>query len=122
VPLPRVSQHVQRHHRPGLLAVAHVGRDGGPRGDLARPWLPCASAWGRCGGCRADGRRVGAHAGRQGQAVHASRVAHPRDLGQVPADESRGKQQGGIGWMALAMMVTTRVWLGDEDASSETCP
>src|SRR5262247_2254211 len=55
-----------------------------------------------------------ARSGRQGQTVHASLVEQPRDLGQVQADELRGKKQGGIVWMALAMMVKTRLWLGGE--------
>src|SRR5436305_3421925 len=55
-----------------------------------------------------------ARSGRQGQAVHAYLVEQPRDLGQVQADELRVKKQGGIVWMALAMMVTTRLWLGGE--------
>src|SRR6266850_14322 len=41
-------------------------------------------------------------------------VEQPRDLGQGHADAIRVKKQGGIGWMALAMMVKTRVWLGGE--------
>ena len=32
------------------------------------------------------------------------------DLGKVQADEIRVKTQGGIVWMALAMMVKTRLW------------
>src|SRR5438128_8461434 len=55
-----------------------------------------------------------ARAGRQGQAVQESLVEQPRDLGQVQADEIRVKQQGGIVWMALAMMVKTRLWLAGE--------
>src|SRR5205809_1620270 len=55
-----------------------------------------------------------ARSGRQGQAVQEYLVEQPRDLGQVPADELRVKKQGGIVWMALAMMVTTRLWLGGE--------
>jgi hypothetical protein len=46
--------------------------------------------------------------------VHEYLVEPPRDLGQVQADELRVKKQGGIVWMALAMMVTTRLWLGGE--------
>src|SRR3989441_8112827 len=53
-----------------------------------------------------------ARSGRQGQAVHAYLVEPPRDLGQVQADELRVKKQGGIVWMALAMLVKTRLWLG----------
>src|SRR5438046_8245398 len=55
-----------------------------------------------------------ARAGDQGQAVQEHRVEQPRDLGQVQADELRVKKQGGIVWMALAMMVKTRLWLGGE--------
>ena len=55
-----------------------------------------------------------ARSGRQGQAVHESLVEHPRALGQVQADELRVKTQGGIVWMALAMMVKSRLWLGGE--------
>jgi hypothetical protein len=55
-----------------------------------------------------------ARSGRQGQAVHEYLVEQPRDLGQVQADEIRVKKQGGIVWMALAMMVKTRLWLGGE--------
>jgi transposase-like protein/IS1 family transposase len=53
-------------------------------------------------------------AGSQGQAVQEHLVEQPRDLGQVQADESRVKKQGGLVWMALAMMVKTRVWLAGE--------
>ena len=55
-----------------------------------------------------------ARSGCQGQAVHEHLVEQPRDLGQVQADELRVKKQGGIVWMALAMMVKTRLWLGGE--------
>jgi transposase-like protein len=34
------------------------------------------------------------------------------DLGQVQADEIKVKKQGGSVWMALAIMVKTRLWLG----------
>jgi transposase-like protein/IS1 family transposase len=55
-----------------------------------------------------------ARGGAQGQAVQEHLVEQPRDLGQVQADEMRVKKQGGIVWMALAMMVCTRLWLGGE--------
>ena len=55
-----------------------------------------------------------ARSGRQGQAVHEYVVERPRDVGQVHADELRIKQQGDIVWMALAMMVKPRLWLGGE--------
>jgi transposase-like protein len=53
-------------------------------------------------------------AGRQSQAVHEHQVERPMDLGQVQADEIRVKKQNGIVWMAMAMQVQTRLWLGGE--------
>jgi transposase-like protein len=55
-----------------------------------------------------------ARAGRQGQAVQEHLVEQPRALGHVQADEIRVKTQQGIVWMALAMMVSTRLWLAGE--------
>src|SRR6266581_626006 len=55
-----------------------------------------------------------ARGGAQGQAVQEHLVEQPRDLGQVQADEIRVKKQGGMVWMALAMMVCTRLWLAGE--------
>ena len=63
-----------------------------------------------------------ARSGRQGQAVHAYLVEHPRDVGQVQADEIRVKQHGSIVWMALAMTVKTRVWLGGEVSAQRDMP
>jgi transposase-like protein len=63
-----------------------------------------------------------ARAGRQGQAVHEYLVEHPRDLGQGQADELRVKKQGGIVWIALVMMVKTRVWLGGEVSEQRDLP
>jgi len=60
--------------------------------------------------------------GRQGQAVHEYLVEQPRDLGQVQADELRVKKQGGIVWMALAMMIKTRLWLGGEVSEQQDMP
>ena len=64
----------------------------------------------------------GARAGRQGQAVQEHLVEQPRDLGQVQADEIRVKKQGGIVWIALAMMVKTRLWLGGEVSEQRDMP
>src|SRR5437870_6731914 len=55
-----------------------------------------------------------ARSGRQGQAVQEHLVEQPRDLGHVQADELRVKKQGGSVWMAMAMMVKPRLWLGGE--------
>jgi transposase-like protein len=63
-----------------------------------------------------------ARSGRQGQAVHEYVVEPPRDLGQVQADALRVKKQGGIVWMALAMMVKTRLWLGGEVSAQRDLP
>lgn len=53
-------------------------------------------------------RRAGLHS----QAVHEHMVEqHPMDLGQVQADEIKVRMQGRSVWIALAMMVSTRLWL-----------
>jgi transposase-like protein/IS1 family transposase len=63
-----------------------------------------------------------ARGGVQGQAVQEHLVEQPRDLGQVQADEIRVKKQGGIVWMALAMMISTRLWLGGEVSEHRDMP
>jgi transposase-like protein len=50
-------------------------------------------------------------AGKHCEAVHQHLVEKPRNLGQVQADELRVKEQGQIVWMAMAIMVSTRLWL-----------
>jgi transposase-like protein len=64
----------------------------------------------------------GARAGRHGQVVQEHLVEQPRDLGHVQADEIRIKRQGGIVWMALAMMVSTRLWLAGEVSERRDLP
>lgn len=45
--------------------------------------------------------------------VHQHQLQQGRlDLGQVQVDEIRGKIQGGIVWLAMAICVPTRLWLG----------
>ncbi len=51
-------------------------------------------------------------AGTHAQAVHEELVHQPRDLEHVQADEIRVRAQGRLLWMALALMVSTRLWLG----------
>jgi transposase-like protein len=51
-------------------------------------------------------------AGTHAEAVHHAEVMQPRDLQQVQADEIHVKTQAGVLWMAMAMMVSTRLWLG----------
>lgn len=51
-------------------------------------------------------------AGKQCQRVQQHLVEQPRDLGQVQADELWVKLQGLRVWMAMALQVSTRLWLG----------
>lgn len=53
-----------------------------------------------------------ARAGQHCQKVHEQWVEQPRDLGQVQADEIRVKAQGQVFWLAMAVRVGTRLWLG----------
>ena len=64
---------------------------------------------------RLDERTVMAWRTRSGQhcqQVHQHLVQQPRELGHVQADEIRVKAQGKVLWMAMAIMVQTRLWLG----------
>jgi hypothetical protein len=51
-------------------------------------------------------------AGMHCAAIHRRLVCQERALGTVQADEIRVRQQGGVVWVALALMVSTRLWLG----------
>lgn len=52
-------------------------------------------------------------AGEHSEAVHEQIVGQSQlDLEHVQADEIKVKTQGGSVWMAFAMMVSTRLWLG----------
>jgi transposase-like protein len=52
-------------------------------------------------------------AGKHCEGVHQAQVANrPLDLGQVQADEIKAKTQQGSIWIAMALMVATRLWLG----------
>lgn len=54
-----------------------------------------------------------AAAGQQAQAVHVHLLEQGKlDLEHVQADEIRVKAQGCVLWMAMAIMVPTRLWLG----------
>jgi transposase-like protein len=58
---------------------------------------------------RAWAKKAGVHC----QQVHEHFMEHTfLDLGQVQADEIKVKKQRGSVWMALAIMVSTRLWLG----------
>src|SRR5215210_4480286 len=51
-------------------------------------------------------------AGHHCEQIHQHLILQPRDLAHVQADELRVKAQGSIVWMAMAIMVSTRLWLG----------
>lgn len=51
-------------------------------------------------------------AGEHCERLHRQQVERERPLGQVQADELRVKAQGQILWMAMAMAVPARLWLG----------
>src|SRR6266571_4330266 len=113
--LPRVSHNLQRPQRHGLLSRLRTSVDTVVIVVtlLAHgcPVHAIVAAFGF------DERTVAAwwaRSGRQGQAVQEYLVEQPRDLGQVQADELRVKKQGSIVWMAMAMMVKTRLGLGGE--------
>lgn len=55
-----------------------------------------------------------AKSGAQCQAVHEHLVEQAQALGQVQCDEIRVKAQGRILWLAMAICVQTRLWLGAE--------
>ena len=51
--------------------------------------------------------------GEQSERVHESVIETSQlDLEHVQADEIKVKTRGGTIWMALVMMITTRLWLG----------
>ncbi len=59
-------------------------------------------------------QRVQTEAGDHCQAVHEHLVEQPRDLQHVQADEVWVKAQGMIVWLAMAIQVGSRLWLGAE--------
>jgi transposase-like protein len=52
--------------------------------------------------------------GQHSQQLHEQLIEQPRPLGQVQCDELRIKVQGAVIWMGMALMVSTRLWLGGE--------
>ena len=59
-----------------------------------------------------------ARAGLHCKKVHEHLVMEPRDLEHVQSDEIRIKAQGKVLWLAMAIMVRTRLWLGGVIAQS----
>ena len=88
---------------------------------LAHGW-PLQALVGAFGSDERTGARWAARGGAQGQAVQEHLVEPSRDLGQVQAEESRVNKPGGMVWMALAMMVCTRVWRGGEGSEQRDRP
>ena len=80
-------------------------------GTLRAPGGPLQAMGVACGVAERTVAEWWQRAGVQGQALQEPVVEPPRDLGQGQADESRVKQQGGGVWLALARMVSTRLWL-----------
>jgi transposase-like protein len=99
-----------RHH---FLSIALRSATGDVGDCLAGVWLSntshCQSLW-------TDERTVSnwqARAGKHCQQVHEHLVeSSQHDLEQVQADEIKVKTQKGTIWMALAIWVPTRLWMG----------
>jgi transposase-like protein len=53
-----------------------------------------------------------AKAGLHCEKIHDNLIVTPRDHGQIQADELQAKCQGFRAWMALAISVPSRLWLG----------
>lgn len=53
-----------------------------------------------------------AEAGQHCQKIHQHLVERPRELMHLQMDEIRAKLQGQVLWLAMAIMVSTRLWLG----------
>jgi hypothetical protein len=63
--------------------------------------------------CQLDERTVAAwqtRAAAQARQVHEHLVEHPKDLGEVQADELRVKLQGQIVWVATAIWTSGAIW------------
>ena len=61
-------------------------------------------------------------AGQHCEQVQEHLVQQPRDVGQVQADEIRVKLQRTVVWVAMAIQVSTRLWLGAALSSARDEP
>lgn len=62
-------------------------------------------------------------AGHHCEQIHEHLVLKPREsLANVQADELRVKAQGSIVWLAMAIMVSTRLWLGGAISPGHAAP
>ncbi len=113
LPLQALWPDLLRHqgHRPLQDAQAYrVGFDGGDPPGLR---LPGASHRRRLLPRRTNGSRWQREAGSQCRRVHEHFIEVGRvQLLQVQADELRVKAVGGIFWLACALEVRSRLWLG----------
>lgn len=57
-------------------------------------------------------RRWMQDAGEHAERLHQTLVVQPRPTDHVQADELRVRLQGGVVWVAMAVLVRTRLWLG----------
>lgn len=86
-----------REERGDILSVEDRTNDGHLGFDPVGLWRSSASDSGCC------------------QKVHERVVGQSQlDVGQVQADEIKAKIQGGVIWMAMAIVVSSRLWLGGE--------
>ena len=82
----------------------------------------CKRSWRRLGVTSGPSPIGGPAPGDRGRPSRSAWSNNHGDLGHVQADEIRVKKQGGIVWMALAMRVKTRVWLGGEVSERRDMP
>jgi hypothetical protein len=95
-----------------VLSAAPPSGTGQSGDHLDRLRLSSASHCGRLWPRRAHGECLGEVHRRSLQAVHEYLVEHLRDLLHVQVEEIRVKLQGVIVWLAMALQVNTRLWLG----------
>jgi transposase-like protein len=67
-------------------------------------------------------RKWEAESGRHCRQVHEHLIEQPRAHRQIQADELRLKVHGGIVWVAMAICVVTRLWLGAEGDTTREQP
>ena len=101
-----------------VFSAAHLGRDRGAQRDLARPWVSLPAIVAALG---FDERTIADWWPALGDRAKpcTSLSSNNPGPGQVQADARRVKQQGGLGGGALALRVTTRVWLGGEGSARD---
>src|SRR4051794_29272449 len=108
----RLRSHLRRHPRHPVLPAQEVRRSGDPRDHPALPWLSGPGDRRRLRPRRTDHRRL-ARPGEHAREFHEHRVLRGQvELGHVQADELYVKAVARRLWMAMAMAVPSRLWLG----------